>query len=350
VNCSFDACPAKVHARGFCPTHWGQWRRGWLTLDGRPTDLWRPYIPVDPERRCRVQGCAVNRPLYRGMFCGQHANWFKAGVIDRDGRPLKELPRAMVRRCQVEGCEVGPSQRCGGLCRQHHDQEAAQGYSVPRRGCLVCGTHKTRLIKELCSRHYGQYRHGIIDRDGQELRELIQRPPYPPDAQCRARGCKVKPVGRGFCDRHYNQWQHKKIDDSGRPLVAMLHYNVGQVCRVPRCRAPAHCKSMCTRHYNQTLRGTFGTVKQKDLPCKVEGCGEQANTKGLCRRHYARMRYMVDRENILAGIRQQREKDAACTSQESIKKLSPGDPTLRSMKRSTASPGMPTSNPENPSM
>jgi len=92
--------------------------------------------------QCKVQGC--ERAAHARGFCTRHyAQWSRHGLIDEEGRPLREPVR------------VGSWE--GQTCRQ-------EGCSEPARS------------RGWCNKHYLQFRNGILDEDGNEIRSPKFRP------------------------------------------------------------------------------------------------------------------------------------------------------------------------------
>lgn len=112
---------------------------------------------------CEVSGCG-QRHKARG-FCNRH---YRAAVV------AGELIVGRTKECYVAGC----GQQYGiirGFCPKHYKTAFRVGDLVARisipRGCRFPGCGREHEAKGLCVRHYGQ------QRRGQELKELVERPP-----------------------------------------------------------------------------------------------------------------------------------------------------------------------------
>jgi len=76
----------------------------------------------------------------------------------------------------------------------------------------IVGTNKTIGF---CDKHRSQYRRGIIDIEGNQLRSLKK---VYGRSGCKVEQCRKKHFGLGFCDRHYWQYRNRIIDENGKKL------------------------------------------------------------------------------------------------------------------------------------
>ena len=82
----------------------------------------------------------------------------------------------------------------------------------------------------LCPYHYNQYRSGVMDCNGNKLRDLTYGLKY---AECIAKDagtgvCHGKKTGR-FCKKHYHQFEHGIIDTYGNKIRDFI--KGGSVCQ-----------------------------------------------------------------------------------------------------------------------
>jgi hypothetical protein len=56
-QCRVEGCKRPFRAKGYCVTHYKEWRRG--------------KLPKPRYRRCKKEGC--NKPMVRRGFCEEHA-------------------------------------------------------------------------------------------------------------------------------------------------------------------------------------------------------------------------------------------------------------------------------------
>jgi|JI10StandDraft_1071094.scaffolds.fasta_scaffold105955_3 hypothetical protein len=98
--CSVDGCEKAARARGWCATHYSQWKRGRVVATARVRDS---------SRGCSVSGCDGEH--YAKTLCRTHyARW------DATGDPLAPVVQPAVG-CAVEGCDG--AHHAKGLCRRH---------------------------------------------------------------------------------------------------------------------------------------------------------------------------------------------------------------------------------------
>lgn len=120
----------------------------------------------------------------------------------------------------------------------------------------------------LCRQHYMQSRQGIIDRDGNQLRELKRVPSYGDGAKCSVQGCYNRPKANGLCHGH---WQRQQ---KGQDVDVLLALPRGQapsmvVCCVTGCVERASSHGMCHGHSQKRARGLIdahGHVLREPLP------------------------------------------------------------------------------------
>ena len=79
IICRVASCGKRVHAKGYCQSHYCRWKRHGDPLAG--------YQTPDKFRKCSVPGCG--KPHYAHGFCQRH--------YDQDRS--RESWRSMIRRC-----------------------------------------------------------------------------------------------------------------------------------------------------------------------------------------------------------------------------------------------------------
>jgi len=159
----------------------------WKGKEGRPRK--ESYPP------CKVTGCdKTTRGSAKG-FCSTHYMAFHRGRIDQDGNELRPMKRVRSygpgARCLVEGCGRRPVGR--DLCSLHYQQwendrntfdkipvpddrgYERSAYSYDRERCLVPDCDERPVNRWMCSKHAQQREAGIIDEEGNELREFLPR-------------------------------------------------------------------------------------------------------------------------------------------------------------------------------
>lgn len=85
------------------------------------------------------------------------------------------------------------------------------------KGCKVSGCEAKHWGQGFCQTHYAQYRRGILDEEGNQLREL-RRVWKRPQSPCKQPGCDEPVRTRGWCNKHYLQFRNGIIDEEGKQL------------------------------------------------------------------------------------------------------------------------------------
>lgn len=163
--------------------------------------------------------------------------------------------------------------------------------------CKLCEMkHKARGF---CNMHYRQFQLGIIDEDGNKLRESRGNHAGP----CIARDCDQKPIARGLCTKHYQQWKSGALSSDGDQLrlVHKKELQLGKECKVAGCSTAARSGGFCKVHYSRFRSGMYDENgnqlrEQRRVGswngnvCKVFGCQTEARSVGFCPRHYKQYR------------------------------------------------------------
>lgn len=129
------------------------------------------------SRRCKVEGCS--KKVHAKGFCTRHyAQWRQYGLINEDGKPLREAFRVPLKFQDDVCCYPG----CGN--------------EVRTRGW--------------CNKHYLQFRSGIIGEDNEQLRDPKFRPGRGWRTYCRGYR-KVMSKGHPFADRDGYILEHRLV-------------------------------------------------------------------------------------------------------------------------------------------
>ncbi len=135
------------------------------------------------------------------------------------------------------------------------------------------------------------------------------------EGTCSVKGCRGKPVGRGWCSKHYQRWKQHGDPAYVRPVEQLFcsvggcsqpirnklrmlcdqHYQhwrrwgdaeftvltKGRVCTAEACERPVHCRHMCENHYEAWRSSHMGGA-----PCLAPNCDGFQYRRGLCEEHY----------------------------------------------------------------
>jgi len=154
--CTVDGCDRPHKSRGYCATHYAQFRRG-----NAITEVIAVRQPTD-GLTCSANGC--EKPVKSLGYCKMHYMRFK-----RHGDPEQE--RKQRARCMIAGCD------------------------------------SPAIAKGLCNKHY--YREW---RTGTTADPVVR---YEVFETCHASGCTNIVVGRGLCAKHYKRWsRHQHVLDT----------------------------------------------------------------------------------------------------------------------------------------
>ena len=177
-----EATPCGKYRGGrFCTTHWKQWHdHKMIDYDGNVTR--KRHYKRTPFTDCLAKGSKLvpcSKYQY-GRFCPRHWYYVNRGHIDwKTGKDLldktkvsvMELPRSL--RPTYDHCHADHLSPCGG-----------------RRG----------KWSKFCARHKAQIGLGIIDNDGNKLRDMRS------EWKCGIPGCGGRAGFKwGYCNYHYTQ-------------------------------------------------------------------------------------------------------------------------------------------------
>jgi hypothetical protein len=162
----------------------------------------------DQWPNCKAQSCENSTKGGSFGFCRQHYMQCRNGVIDRDGKQLRELRRVSSygpgATCTVVGCFNRP--KAGGLChghwqRQQKGQDVSTVLALPRGQapsmvvCCVPGCDARASSHGMCHRHAQKRSRGLIDEAGSSLRDPLPGGKKHVDGPVRAPGGYLLVVG-----------------------------------------------------------------------------------------------------------------------------------------------------------
>lgn len=134
-TCTFEACGRKHHARGFCLTHYMQFKRG-VT----PVGPIKSRVSVKlPE--CREEGCS--EPVKAKDLCKMHYQRFL-----RHGHTRYPDRKRPAKPCMIETC--GSHLYAKGLCHAHYVKQrkwAAAGVDAQRYQDML---HEQKGVCAIC--------------------------------------------------------------------------------------------------------------------------------------------------------------------------------------------------------
>jgi hypothetical protein len=125
--------------------------------------------------------------------------------------------------------------------------------------CLAKAVSKCGGIRDgrFCRTHWSAFYNGLIDKEGNKLREKYERTFSSCIAKNAGTGlCTVYKYGR-FCSRHQNQFQSGIIDKNGNKLRDLFHgreYCAAKDAGTGPCHKIRHGR-FCRFHYNQYVLG-----------------------------------------------------------------------------------------------
>lgn len=89
--------------------------------------------------------------------------------------------------------------------------------------CKLIDCEKPTFAKGLCQTHYAASRRGALDAEtGRWLREPKRVSSYSADSICLVTNCSTKPRSRGMCEKHAQQREAGIIDEQGNQLRELL--------------------------------------------------------------------------------------------------------------------------------
>ena len=197
-------------------------------------------MPKERSKCKAAEGC--DQDALKMDFCNTHYTQVKRGARSPEGHLLREL-RASYKGgvlCKVEGCKKGAF--AVGLCNPHYQQHRFNridtngkatdpstwtSYFNPNRTtpgtagpCKIEGCTQQRVDTEtaLCGKHYQRLNLGIIDRDGNILREEYRVRRYTAEDKCKVSGCGKQARSNFFCVYHAGRFSTGAIDSEGNTL------------------------------------------------------------------------------------------------------------------------------------
>ena len=186
-----EGCIKEAIKVGFCATHYRQVQRGARAPEGHLVRVLRATY-TDSGVLCLVDSCH-KLPYGHGM-CSAHYQQFRAKRIDAEGR-------ATDPSTWVSYYKPGRKKSAAGPCK------------LP-----TCRMQRVDSTTQLCGKHTRQVQLGIMDVDGNVLREQYRVRRYTDADLCRAEGCSSKARSNFFCMSHAGQFSVGLIDANGRSL------------------------------------------------------------------------------------------------------------------------------------
>ena len=185
-----EGCEREAKKMGFCEMHYRQVQLGARSPNG---DLLRPLRARYDGVSCLVDGCQ-KRPIGRG-FCGAHYQQWRYQRIDDQGAPRPEAEWIVYT----------------------NPNRTTSGSAGP---CKLAGCERQRVHTELglCGYHYRRLELGIIDAEGNILREEYKRHKYGPEDLCKVEGCGQQARSNFFCKYHAQRYAAGAVDFDGTVL------------------------------------------------------------------------------------------------------------------------------------
>jgi hypothetical protein len=132
--------------------------------------------------KCKVEGCNSTVEYGAKGLCQKHYMQSRRGQVSVDGEiirpPLRVRSYGEGARCLCKGCLRRP--KAQGYCAKHYQELKDQLPQLHERAvahydsacCLVQGCNRRPVNKWMCNKHTMQRQAGIIDAQGNKLREL----------------------------------------------------------------------------------------------------------------------------------------------------------------------------------
>ncbi len=241
--CTVPGCGRKHHGKGYCLSHYHQWRRA-----GYP-DNWKPRRM---KRRCIVTHCQ-NKHRANG-YCNPHyRQWVKRGK-PANWRPSPDL------------------------IANHHNWERSRQVALRNIPAIIihkpmCGIHGCDQEPEghgYCSEHYQI----LVQYNGLADWTLVIRQHF-----CKYPGCSNPARVNGLCIRCYRRWEAR-----GKP-------HPWRICKIPGCLNKHRAKGFCKKHYQDWVEGRLPSFPPPPRDqCQAPGCNDPVRARGRCFKHYQRWR------------------------------------------------------------
>lgn len=185
--------------KGFCRTHYYEFAKGYIYVDGSPTGKVRKRVASYTGIKCKIGSC-YKQARSRG-FCTNHFNNYQAGYLSADGVVLRPLPiKNKGRRCKV--C-TKPA-RTAGYCPKHYSRKRKglplldrNFYVNKGKTCDVERCPNPALVKGFCEKHYYRLKHGLrMDNGPAVVRKICH--------------CGIPALAKGLCSVHYERKRREK--------------------------------------------------------------------------------------------------------------------------------------------
>lgn len=187
-----------------------------MTKTGRP--------PKITWERCCVPNCEESVKGGAKGFCPSHYQQMRKGLIDETGTETGKRVRNHRKGtpCAEVGCTAISIGK--GLCSKHYQRQRAvklgKTPTQSRENCLLCGNR--HVARGFCQAHYAQLQRGIIDKTGKSLRALKRIRRLDPGSICRQPECDAPVRSKGWCNKHYIQYREGILDEEGNQLRDFL--------------------------------------------------------------------------------------------------------------------------------
>lgn len=246
-------------------------------------------------RKCPIPGCDRERRYVD--LCNKHRMWKLRGHINEKlevvSRPKFEREPFRNKPCSISHCNRTSRNsicaRCNlKIAKGTMDEQGRYTGKHARnvKSCKVCEKEDGKIRRGFCPIHYNQFRIGVLDADGDELRPLKRAVSYK-GVKCKISDCEKNAKTLGFCISHYGHYQRGSISVEGVELRRMLSKNKGQKCS--HCEKPAHNRGFCHKHYYRFKKRL--PLNDKDMwvnkgkTCSTSDCKRPAYVEGLCSKH-----------------------------------------------------------------
>jgi hypothetical protein len=135
---------------------------------------------------------------------------------------------------------------------------------------------EARGSKGFCHSDYIAFRRGVLNEQGERLREPRRVVSYGGVARCLVPACGRRPKGRGLCVRHYQQWANgtleEKIQIPDRSVEKTIpYYSPESKCLVSECEVRPVNRGMCSKHCQQRDAGIIDSGGHKIRDLKAPG-------------------------------------------------------------------------------
>lgn len=218
-ECSSDKRPHGI----FCGKHWSQYRRDIIDKRGNKIREFKHKGPQKHFFNCLVCNAVTGK---RGKFCAKHWGQYYSGRIDINGKELRSKKPNKIKiftHCIAKNDGPCSNYEHGGkFCPKHwyHHKIGVLDDSGNKTGkkliyeryseCIAKNknpnnTCSKRYHGRFCGKHRNQYTDGLIDINGNLIRNAYTGANNFFRVNCSIPGCKGLAGHRGFCRNHYRE-------------------------------------------------------------------------------------------------------------------------------------------------